>query len=256
MHCPGQVGPLGGSERSSDIRVPLGGGRVVLAVLVSSVFVGLVLLAFLNRSDPDRLSAWSTFGLMVATFGLVAGSAVAAWYFHRQTVETKELRTTTLRPKIVITKVERARYKRHVLDVELSAGVTVEVELNNLGVGPALEIEMEAGACYHFAGAWGFLTHHGCSPPTFPVFPLPLGSPHRHLAAGRSRTESLMLIAGPDREALEMGVLHYRLSYVDVFGNRFTEQSPLPESPFVARWTFYAGPKRNLRSPTADGETE
>ena len=130
----------------------LGVGITVLAVLVVSVGVGLVLLTVLSRSDPDRLSAWATFGLMIATLFLVVGSAVAAWYFHQQTVEAKRMREATLRPVIIITEAKRPDSTSPFVEALLAPGtrekLLVEVSLKNIGPGPALDIELTGDACY------------------------------------------------------------------------------------------------------------
>ena len=201
----------------------------VLAVVAAAMLTGGVAVIAVDFLGGGRSAAVATAGASLAmagaTVGLLVGSAVAAWYFRGQVVETRRASHAALRPLVTFDDVVAGS-----LRVRLGEDGEISLRIKNVGVGPALDIGVRAWDGYDYDGSPldGAAESLDTAPATRS------GGPET-LAPGEA--VELLLFPPGDRpaETRAAGPIHLRMTYDDVFGNQFAIP-PEGEPPFRARF--------------------
>ena len=198
----------------------------VVAAAMLTVGVAVIAVDFLGGGRSATVAiAGASLAMAGATVGLLVGSAVAAWYFRGQVVETRRASHAALRPLVTFDGVVAGS-----LRVRLAEDGDISLRIKNVGVGPALDVAVRAWDGYDYEGSPldAAAERLDTAPPTRK------GGPEI-LAAGET-VEVLLFPPGDlPAETRAAGPIHLRITYADVFGNEFAVPAE-GEPPFLARF--------------------
>lgn len=206
---------------------PLLGGLAVLgAVLLIAGLVTVVEDFFTGSRSAGVASAGASLVVAGATIGLVAGSAVAARYFHGQVLETRRAGHAALRPVLAFDGMTAGS-----LRVRPGEDEEICVRVMNVGPGPALDVRVVGWDRHNCDGA----SLDGDGESLDSAAPTHEGGPE---VLGSGESKEVVLRASKARRRQEpraSGPLHLRVTYSDVFGNEFA-LPPAGDAPFRARF--------------------
>ncbi|TAJ28957.1 MAG: hypothetical protein EPO64_04275 [Nitrospirae bacterium] len=180
------------------------GTALAVATIIAAVAIAVGDLATVDALTLSALSAWSTFATTLLTLALVIGAFLGAWGLLAQIVEAKRAREAALRPVL------------SVLDPATLGDERLEIRIQNIGPGPALDVtvlswfrdtEVPDLVGRYLAGQSVELVCHDGLVEVFHDAVLVATHARRHLPEQEARVRRQALAATPSRPATDHVVI-------------------------------------------------